>query len=96
MTWKKAKPARQVRGVRVAVQLQIEFALHERTQLMALGAGSGGRVGERLEHWIMDVEPRDAARTLRAFRKIVSAIETERGPGGRLHQKPKARKGSRS
>lgn len=77
------KPARELRGLRTTLQLQVEFLLPERCNMMSTGA-RGGRVGERTEHWFIDVEPRDAATVLKAFRRIVAALEAESGAGGRL------------
>lgn len=79
----KAKPERELRGVRTKLQLQIEFLLPERCNMSSTGA-RGGRIGERTEHWFIDVEPRDAAKVLKAFRKIVAALDAESGAGGRL------------
>lgn len=88
---KKDLPARKLRGVRSHVSLEVEFALPERCTMDNLGA-DGGRVGERTDHWIFNVEPRDAAAVLRAFRKIVSVLETETARGGRLRLKRKAKR----
>lgn len=80
----KSKPERTPRGVRTKLQLQIEFLLPERTNMSSVGTVGRGRVGERTEHWFLDVEPRDAAVVLKAFRKIVAELARESAPGGRL------------
>ena len=82
----KIKPERKFRGVRTKLQLQIEFLLPERTNMSSVGASGSTRIGERTEHWFIDVEPRDAQTVLRAFRKIVAELERETAPGGRLRK----------
>jgi hypothetical protein len=86
--WKEPLPARQTRGVKAKLSQTIEFRLHERTNMSGTGPSEGGRVGERQEHWFLDVEPRDMTATLRTFRKIVEALEEQArawsAPGGPL------------
>ncbi len=76
-----------MKHIKATVSLQLEVHIPASCNF----SGDDGP-GDKFARLWFDVEPKNAQAVLLAFRNAVSTIQTELGPGGRLHELRPTRK----